>query len=243
MEKTRPGHESAGHLLWRAAATQSKEQDMIRILIVDDHTFVRQGLRAAIADMPNMSVVGEAANGDDALAFLSKHPVDVLILDLSMPGRSGLDILLHIKRHYPATAVMVLSMHSEDEYGPRLLRAGASAYLLKDSGIDHMEAALRCVAQGGKYVTATMAEKLASRIGAPAPLPLHTRLSDREFEVLLLLGQGYRKGHIASRLGVSCKTIDTFRIRILEKLKMKTTAQLIHYAMTHRLLDQPLVVR
>ncbi len=215
----------------------------MKILLVDDHVLVREGLKATIGLMPGVSVVGEAANGPDALAFLAENVVDVVILDLSLPGRSGLDTLLRVKRDYPAMAVLVLSMHSEEQFGPRVIRAGASGYVSKNAGVDRLYAALEVSLQRGVNVPPRTATRCDWKTIAEAPASLHARLSDREFEILLLIGQGFEVKKIASQLGLRYKTIGVFRRRILEKLKMKTTAQLMHYAIIHRLVDQPLVVR
>jgi two-component system, NarL family, invasion response regulator UvrY len=216
---------------------------MIKILIADDHAVVREGLKATIQDMPGMGVVAEAKNGQEVLDIVRTHQVDVIILDLTMPGRSGLDTLLHLKREHPELPVLIVTLHSEEQYGRRLLRSGAHGYLSKACAPEQLEAALRVVAQGKKYVTPTLAEKLATDLVSPQSVPPHASLSDREYEILLLIGQGHTPKEVAYRLSLSPKTVMTYRIRILEKLKMKTTADLIHYAVEHRLLEQPLVIR
>ena len=216
---------------------------MIKILIADDHALVREGLKATIQDMSDMSVVAEAKNGQEVLDLVRTHKIDVVILDLTMPGRSGLDTLLHLKREHTELPVLIVTLHSEEQYGRRLLRSGAHGYLSKACAPEQLETALRVVAQGKKYVTATLAEKLATDLVSPQSVPPHASLSDREYEILLLIGQGHTPKEVAYRLALSPKTVMTYRIRILEKLKMKTTADLIHYAVEHHLLEQPLVTR
>ena len=216
---------------------------MVKILLADDHWLVREGLKAIISDMPGMTVVAEAKDGHEVLDVVRTEDIDIVILDLSMPGKSGLDTLLHIRREYREVCVLVLTLHSEQLYGRRLLRAGAKGYLSKDTASEQLEIALRTVAQGKKYVPSTLADRLVEDVVSPRPVPLHAALSDREYEVLLLIGQGRTAKEIGFCLSLSPKTVLTYRFRILEKLKMKRTAELIHYTVDHRLLDQPLLLR
>lgn len=214
----------------------------IRILIADDHGLVRSGLKALLDDMPNMSVVGEATTGSEVLQFLRAHPVDIVILDLTMPDRSGLDVLLHIKAECPHVRVLVFSFHLEQQYGRRLLRAGASGYLSKNCPMNLLEKALRCVAEGRRFVTPTLAEQLVTDLMTPSASP-HASLTDREYEIMLLLAQGYKQVEVARRLMLGEGTIRSYRHKLLKKLRLSSTAALTQYAVTHGLLEQPLVSR
>jgi DNA-binding NarL/FixJ family response regulator len=210
---------------------------MLRVLIADDHAVVRQGLRQILSDIPELSEVGEVQNGEDALSKLRAEPWDVLVLDMSMPGRGGLDVLKDVRRVRPATQVLVLSMHPEDQFAVRLLKAGAAGYLTKESAPDELVAAVRKVMTGGKYVSATLAEKLAFDMDRNGDRPAHEALSDREFQVLRMLATGKTVQQIADELLLSAKTISTYRARILEKLNLKSNAEMIHYSIHHRLIE------
>jgi DNA-binding NarL/FixJ family response regulator len=213
----------------------------IRILIADDHAIVRSGLKTLIDDMPGMSVVAEVTNGAEVLEYLRSHQVDIAILDLTMPERSGLDVLLHIKTECPQVRVLVFSLHSEEQYGRRLLRAGAYGYLSKSCAPKLLEEALWSIAEGRKFVTPSLAEHLAAELIGPQSAPPHASLTDREYEILLLVAQGFRLQDIAQRLSLGSATIRSYRLKILRKLNVRTTAGLIRYAIVHHLLDNPLV--
>jgi DNA-binding NarL/FixJ family response regulator len=210
---------------------------MIRILIADDHAIVRQGLRQIIADVPGMRVTGEAASGQEALDLARARDFDVAIIDISMPGRGGLEVLKDLKSERPSLKLLVLSMHAEEQYAIRCLRDGASAYLTKGSAPDELVRAIRAVAGGRKYVTPSIAERLAEHIDVTSGQPLHEKLSDREMQVLVLLGQGKAAGEIARELNLSVKTISTYRARILVKMSIESTAQLIRYAVQNGLAE------
>jgi two-component system invasion response regulator UvrY len=210
---------------------------VIRILIADDHAIVRQGLRQVIADAPGMRVTGEASSGQEALDLARAREFDVAIIDISMPGRGGLEVLKDLKAERPALKLMVLSMHAEEQYAIRCLRDGASAYLTKGSAPEELVQAIRTVADGRKYVTPSIAERLAERLEPGSDRPPHERLSDRELQVLVLLGQGRSVGDIAEELSLSVKTVSTYRARLLEKMGMDSTAQLIRYAVQNGLAD------
>ena len=210
---------------------------MLRILIADDHAVVRQGLRHILAGIPELGTVGEAKDGQDALNQVRAEPWDVLVLDMSMPGRGGLDILKEVRRERPEMRVLVLSMHPEDQFAVRMLKAGASGYLTKESAPDELVKAVRKVMSGGKYVSDTLAEKLAFDVEANSDKPRHEKLSDREFQVLRQLAAGRSVQQIAEELVLSPKTISTYRARVLEKLDMKTNADLIHYAIGNKLVE------
>jgi two-component system invasion response regulator UvrY len=210
---------------------------MLKVLIVDDHAVVRQGLRQILTEIPELSVVAEAENGQDALNKVRAEPWDVLVLDMSMPGRGGLDILKDVRRERPETRVLVLSMHPEDQFAVRMLRAGASGYLTKETAPDQLVAAVRKVLTGGRYISPSLAEKLAFDVDRDSDRPLHEKLSDREFQVLRRLAMGKTVQEIAAELMLSPKTISTYRARVLEKLELKSNAELIHYAIGNKLVE------
>ena len=210
---------------------------MIRVLIADDHAIVREGLKQILSDIPDMMVVGEAVDGEEALRKAQTEAWDVLVLDLSMPGRNGFDILKHLNYDRSQQAVLVLSMHAEEMYAVRVLRAGASGYLTKESTPYELVKAIRKVLGGGKYVSASLAEKLALRLDASSEFPLHETLSDREFQVLRMMASGKTITEVARELSLSVKTVSTYRTRILEKLMLKNNAEAIRYAVDHQLVD------
>ena len=208
---------------------------MIRLLIADDHEVVRAGLRRAVEGHPDISVVGEAGSGDEALAELESEPVDVLVLDISMPGPGFMKTMERIRDLPGAPSLLVLSVHSEEEWAIHALQAGAAGYLAKGRSTDELVEAIRRVHGGGRYITPSLAEQLASRLGSEAQGPPHAVLSDREFQVLCLLGSGKSAKQVAVDLGLSPKTISTYRGRILEKLKFDRTADLVRYVTEHGL--------
>ncbi len=209
---------------------------MIRILVVDDHVVVRRGLRQIFADTPEFVIAGEAATGEEALRMVRSATWDVVILDISLPDRSGFDILKQIKTEYPGLAVLILTMHSEEEYAVRVLRAGASGYLTKESAPDLLVQAVQKVSRGGKFVTPSLAEKLAAYMGNDTGRPPHESLSDREFQVLCLMAAGKGLTEIAQELIVSVKTVSTHRARILQKMRLRNNSELIQYAVRHSLI-------
>lgn len=210
----------------------------MRILIADDHAVVRRGLQQIMADAFEDISVGEATNAEEVLDLIRQENWDVVILDISMPGRSGLDALKEIKKDRPNLPVLVLSIHPEDQFATRVLRAGASGYMTKETIPDELVNAINKVRSGGKYVSERLAEKLAldleREVDGVAP---HQRLSDREYEVLLFIAQGFTISEIADRLSLSVKTISTYRARILEKMNLKSNAALIRYAIEHKLAE------
>jgi two-component system, NarL family, invasion response regulator UvrY len=210
---------------------------MINVLIADDHTVVRQGLRQMLSTDSQFKVVGEATNGAEVLTMLESLAPEVLILDITMPGKNGLEVLKEVKRKYPHLRVLVLSMHPEDQLAIRILRAGASGYITKESAPEELIGALRKVCSGGKYVSAQLAEKLAVFIEHEQTGPLHERLSDREFEVLRKLAMGKTVSEIAEELTLSVKTISTYRSRVLDKMRMSTNAELTRYALQNQLMQ------
>ncbi|HXC62222.1 MAG TPA: response regulator transcription factor [Nitrospiria bacterium] len=210
---------------------------MIKILIADDHAIVRKGLKQILAETTDIIVAGEAHNGQEVLNKVRTGDWDVVVLDITMPGTSGLDILKEMKNDHPKLPVLVLSIHSEDQYAVRVLKAGASGYLTKESAPDELVKAIRKVSTGGKYVSAYTAEMLAYDLDRNSEKPPHEFLSDREYQVLCLLCLGKTVKEIAKEKSLSIKTISTYRTRILEKTKMKTNAELIHYGIRNRLVD------
>ena len=210
---------------------------MIRALITDDHAVVRQGLIQILGNIPEITVAGEAISGQEVLDKVRAEAWDVVILDISMPDCSGLDILKQLKSERPKLPVLVLSMHSEDQYAVRALKAGASGYLTKDSAPDELVKAIRKVVSGGRYVGSCLAERLAFEIGADSSKLPHETLSDREFQVLRLIASGKSVTEIAAELSLSSKTVSTYRVRLLKKMNLKTNAELMHYAMQNHLVD------
>jgi DNA-binding NarL/FixJ family response regulator len=208
---------------------------MIRVLMGDDHAVVRKGLRQIIEEAGGMQVVAEAVDGDDVLAQLQRIACEVIVLDLSMPGRSGLDIIQEIRALLPELPILVLSVHPEEQYAVRLLKSGIAGYINKETAPDALVGAIRKVAAGGKYVSEALAEKLALGLATPDAQQAHERLSDREYRVLCMLGSGRSVSQIAEELIISVKTVSTYRTRLLEKLNMHTTAELIRYAIENDL--------
>jgi DNA-binding NarL/FixJ family response regulator len=208
---------------------------MIRILIADDHEIVRKGLKQIVAENPAMVVAGEAASGQEALDLVQAQDFDVAILDIAMPGRGGLDILKSLRTQKPLLKIIMLSMYSEEQYAIRSLRDGASAYLTKANATDELIKAIEAVASGKRYITASVAERLASYIEENGSRLPHESLSDRELQVLVMIGAGKSVSEIAAELSLSIKTISTYRARLLEKMGMDSNAQLIKYAVEHRL--------
>jgi DNA-binding NarL/FixJ family response regulator len=210
----------------------------MKILITDDHTVVRQGLKLILADRFKKSVFGEARNAHEALTRAAKEKWDVMILDITMPGRSGLEVLREIKRMRPKLPVLVLSMHPEDQFAVRLLKAGAAGYLTKESAGDELVGAIEKVVAGGRYISPALAERMASYLDIDVQKPPHERLSDREFLILRMIGSGKTVSQIAKELSLSVKTISTYRARLLEKMDMKTNAEVTHYAIQNQLVNR-----
>src|SRR5579859_6304394 len=210
---------------------------MLKVLIADDHAVVRQGLRRILTEIPELNVVGEAQDGQSALSLVRAEPWDVLVLDLSMPGRGGLDILKEVRRERPETRVLVLSMHPEDQFAVRMLKAGAAGYLTKESAGNELVGAIEKVVGGGRYISSSLAERMASYLDLDVQKAPHERLSDREFLVLRMIASGKTVSRIAQELFLSVKTISTYRARVLEKMDMQNNAELTHYAVQKGLVD------
>ena len=210
---------------------------MIKILIADDHAIIREGLKQIMADTSDMVVAGEAADGNQVLELLDKDDWNVILLDIGLPGRGGLDILKQLKRERPEIPVLILSIYPEEQYAVRALKAGAAGYLTKESAPDELIAATRRVISGRKYISASLAEKLAVDLADDHDKLPHETLSDREYQVMCLIAGGMTVTEIAERLFLSGKTISTYRTRLLEKMGMKTNAELTRYAILHGLVD------
>ncbi len=208
---------------------------MARVLVADDHAVVRKGLGQIIAETIDLEVGAEAANGAEVLALIRDDTFDAVVLDINMPGMDGLDTLKQLRAIRPEMPVLVLSMHSEDEYAIRVLKAGASGYMNKESAPDELVSALRKISSGGKYMSSDVAESLLAHLNSGSNGPLHSNLSDREFQVLCLIASGKTVSEIADQLSLSVKTISTYRARILDKMSMKNNAELTHYAIKNEL--------
>lgn len=208
----------------------------IRIFIADDHPIVRQGLRRMVEADPGLVISGEAGDAAALLAALETTATDLVLLDVSMPGGPFLETLRELRARHPSVRVLVLSVHPEDQWAVRALKAGASGYLTKDHSPDQLLEAIRRVYRGGKYVSPTLAEQLASRLDAAGQRAPHELLSDREFEVMRRLGSGLTVSQIASELAISAKTVSTYRARILEKMAVATNADLVRYAARYGLI-------
>ena len=207
---------------------------MIKILVADDHPIVRRGLKEILAEESDMQVGGEAATAEEVFRKVRAEPWDVVLLDITMPG-GGLDVLKELRRLYPKLSVLVLSMHPEDQFGLRVLKLGAAGYMTKESAPEELVKAIRKVCQGGKYVSSSLAEKLAFHLEDDRLKPPHEALSDREYQVMCLIASGKRVSDIAQELSLSVKTVSTYRARILEKMKLKNNAELTRYVLEKQL--------
>ena len=208
---------------------------MIRVLIVDDHPIIRRGLRDIVADEPGLEPAGEASTGAEALDAVRRQLPGCVLMDITMPGRTGLETLHDLKAEFPRLPVLMLSMHPEDQYALRALKGGADGYLTKESAPEELVGAIRKVVAGGRYVSASLAERLAAEIGGHACKPPHEALSDREYQVLREIGRGKPVSQIAAEMSLSVKTVSTYRTRILEKMNLQHTADLIRYALENGL--------
>jgi DNA-binding NarL/FixJ family response regulator len=211
---------------------------VIRVLLADDHAIVRQGLKEILEATGDIVVAAEATNGQEALARVRDTEFDVAVLDLSMPGRSGVELLKLIKAERPKLRLLVLSMHSEEQYAVRAVRAGAAGYLTKESAADELVAAIRRIAGGGAYISPETAERLVLETNTGTEGPPHTQLSNREYEVFRALVAGKSVTDIAANLNLSVKTISTHKSRILEKMGLSSQTELVRYAVKHNLVDE-----
>jgi len=215
-------------------------ETVIRVLVADDHAIVRRGLKLILSEEFERVVVGEAQNGKELIEQIEKDDWEVVVLDITMPGRSGLDLLKEIKRLRPQLPVLILSMHSEDQFAVRAFKAGAAGYMTKEKAPEELVKAIKKVLAGGKYVSATLAETLVSGLEVDTDKPAYESLSDREYQVLRMIASGKTVKEIADELSLSMKTISTYRTRILEKLRMRTNAELTYYALANKLVHPSL---
>jgi DNA-binding NarL/FixJ family response regulator len=209
----------------------------IRVFIADDHAIVREGLKQILAEQRDIVVAGEAETGLDAIRLFPKSKCQVMLLDISLPDRNGIEVLKQVRKDTPELAVLMLSMHREDQYAIRSLKAGAAGYLTKQSAPRELVTAIRQVASGQKYVSAALAQTLATQVGEDHDAPPHEGLSDREYQTLLMIASGKTVGDIAKELSLSVKTVSEYRARLLVKMKLKNSAELTHYAIRNNLLD------
>jgi two-component system, NarL family, invasion response regulator UvrY len=213
------------------------EEKIINILIADDHAFLREGIKKTIGDEMDMKIIAEASNAYEALSYLQANDVDIAIMDISMPGKSGLEVLKDLKAMKKKFKILILSMHPEDRFAIRALKAGASGYLTKESAPDELVKAIRTVLSGRKYVSKSLAEKLIDVINDDFDKLPHETLSDREYEVFIKIASGRKSTEIAEQLSISIHTVNTYRARILEKLSMASNVELTQYAMHNNLID------
>ena len=211
------------------------EATMIRVLVADDHPLLRNGLRQVLSQEPDLTVIGEAENSEQVLAHVKEGNADVLVLDLTMPGRGGLDVLRDIRRENPTLPVLILSMHAEDQFAVRAIKAGANGYLSKDNAGAEVVKAIRKVLTGKKYISPSLAEMLANALDHDSDRPPHEALSDREFQVMCKIASGMTVSQIAAEVALSVKTVSTYRARVLEKMNMHNNAELTRYAIQNGL--------
>ena len=209
---------------------------MIRVFIVDDHEIIRQGLKMILKEASDLTVVGEAADGNEALKKLRTAECDVLVLDMNMPGKSGIELLTEIKALRPKLHILVLTIHPEDKFALKTLKAGASGYLCKDTALEELEVAIRNIYNKGRYISNTLAEQLAFEV-VPDNRALHEQLSRRENEILIKITRGMKVKDIAAELNLSISTVFTYRLRIFEELNVKSNVELTHYAIEHKLIN------
>jgi two-component system, NarL family, invasion response regulator UvrY len=209
----------------------------IRVLIADDHAIIRQGLKQILSDTDDLEIAGEADGGIKALQMIRDNTYDVVLMDVSMPDRNGIDSLKLIRKECPRLPVLMLSMHPEEQYAIRALRAGAAGYLSKQGAPEQLVTAIRQVASGKKFVSAAVAEELANSIGEDHERPLHEKLSDREYQTLCMIASGKTLTQIGEELNLSVKTISVYRARLLEKMKLRNNAELTHYGLKHGLVE------
>jgi len=210
---------------------------VIRLAIVDDHAIVRRGMRQMVGEAGDIEVVGEAADFGELTALLRERDCDVLLLDIAMPGRNGIEVLKAVRDRHPKIRVLVLSMYPEDQYGLRSIKAGAAGYLTKSSAPEKLLGAIRQVAAGRRFITPQFAETLAANIAEPGDRPPHEVLSDREFQTMQLIASGRKLSEVAFELSLSPKTVSVYRARVLDKLKLRTNAELTRYAVRNGLVE------
>jgi DNA-binding NarL/FixJ family response regulator len=210
---------------------------MIKILIADDHPIVRQGFKQVLQDTADLVVADEAGNGQEVIGLVSKKDYDVILLDISMPGKNGLEVLKELKVLNPKIPVLILSIYPEEQYAIRALKAGASGYLTKASAPEELISAIRKVSRGGKYISSSLAEKIAYELDGDSGKAPHETLSDREYQILLMIASGKTVSDIAGEMCLSVKTVSTYRSRIIDKMKLKNNAELTTYAIRNKLVE------
>ncbi len=210
---------------------------MIKVFVADDHAVVREGIKHIFSEVPDIRISGEAGTGQEVIDAIGREDVDLLILDIAMPGRDGLDVLKHVKTLKPKLPVLILSMFPEEQYALRALKSGASGYMTKESIPHELVKAVRKVLNGGRYVSSSFSEKLLTEMVSDARRPLHEALSDREMQILRMIALGKTMRAIASELSLSIKTVYTYRARVLDKMGMQNNMELTHYATKHGLVD------
>ncbi|SDG03315.1 MULTISPECIES: response regulator transcription factor [unclassified Duganella] len=213
------------------------EKAIIKVFIADDHAIVREGLKQILAETRDIVVAGEAENGLDAIKLFRKSDCQVMLLDISLPDRNGIEVLKQLKKEKPELSVLMLSMHREDQYAIRALKAGAAGYLTKQSAPKELVTAIRQVGGGLKYISPALAQELANHVGDDHEAPLHETLSDREYQTLTMIASGKTVGTIAKELSLSVKTVSEYRARLLVKMKLKNSAELTHYAIKNQLIE------
>ncbi|MRW86467.1 response regulator [Pseudoduganella sp. FT26W] len=213
------------------------EKAIIKVFIADDHAIVREGLKQILAETRDIVVAGEAENALDAIKLFRKSDCQVMLLDISLPDRNGIEVLKQLKKEKPELAVLMLSMHREDQYAIRSLKAGAAGYLTKQSAPKELVTAIRQVSNGLKYISPALAQELANHVGEDHEAPLHDTLSDREYQTLTMIASGKTVGTIAKELSLSVKTVSEYRARLLVKMKLKNSAELTHYAIKNQLIE------
>lgn len=210
---------------------------MIRVMIADDHAIVRQGLKQILSETDDISVAGEAETGFEAITIVRQQVFDVMLLDISLPDRNGIEVLKQIKKDQPNFTILMLSMHHESEFAIRAIKAGAAGYLSKQTAPMQLVTAIRQVAAGRKYITPSLAQELANAITLDTEQPLHTSLSDREYQTLCLIAAGKSLSDISTTMCLSPKTVSVYRARLMEKLKLTNNSELVRYAIKHNLVD------
>jgi len=210
---------------------------MIKILVADDHAVVREGIKHIFSEIPDITITGEASNGQEVLENIGKQDYDLLLLDIAMPGRDGLEILKEIRMQKPKLPVLILSMFPEEQYALRALKSGASGYMTKDSIPNELVKAVRKILRGGNYVSSSFSDKLLTELTSDIQKPLHETLSDREYQIMRMIASGKSMNEIAAELSLSSKTVYTYRARILEKMGMKNNMELTRYTTKHGLID------
>ena len=210
---------------------------MIKVLMVDDHALIREGLKKTLSGEPDLTIVGEANNIVELFKVLEQVAADIILLDITMPGESGLDALKELHQKHPQVPVLILTFHPERRFAVRALKAGASGYITKESATEELVQAVRKIAGGGKYVSTALAEQLAAELTDGSGKLPHESLSDREFQVMRLFAQGKKSGEIAKQLSVSVNTVNTYRMRVLEKMNVQSNVELSRYALEHGLIE------